>query len=236
MKSLIVILGSHGDLGTEVFESLVKTNSKIVCIDQHKKAQHPKIKHYLSCNITDTDNIFQATDQITKEIFDQLIIINTIGYFSKPSFNELLFDEEAYQQSLEVNLIGPTLFINQLIAYCLKQKKYMRIVMVGSTAGHVGSLDIGYGTSKAALNGFVRSISKSLSHKNIICFGINPGIFESSMSHSVSKERQKSAIDATHIKRKGTLKEISNTVIYLALEAPDYLTGAIIPINGGQYA
>ena len=55
------------------------------------------------------------------------------------------------------------------------------------------------------------------------------------MSNSVDKQRQQIAIDSTHIKRKGTLKEMSSLVTYALTEAPHYLTGSILNINGGQY-
>ena len=112
----------------------------------------------------------------------------------------------------------------------------MRIVIVGSTAGFVGSRDIGYGISKSGLNGLVLSMSKCFAKKNITVIGVNPGIFESAMSTSVSKQRQQSVISNTHLKRAGTISEISNTVLYAALTAPDFLTGSLININGGQYS
>ena len=55
------------------------------------------------------------------------------------------------------------------------------------------------------------------------------------MSSSVSEERQNQAVTATHIKRKGEIAEIVNLIVYSALEAPPYLTGPIVPVNGGQY-
>jgi 3-oxoacyl-[acyl-carrier protein] reductase len=82
----------------------------------------------------------------------------------------------------------------------------------------------------------VVSLSKVLASRATTVIGINPGVFESPMSAAVSRVRRAKAVQGTHIQRAGTVEEIGSLVRYAAFEAPDYLTGAILNINGGQYA
>ena len=236
MHSTIIIMGSNGNLGSALVRLLAKNHS-IIGIDKHKASTHSNIQ-YLSCNLAAPQHINKTLQLIPVLPHQKITLISTAGIFGEPSFESDIFHDEAFCESIDVNLLGPCRLISHLAARVLKTQASpkLKIIVVGSTGAHVGSLDLGYGVAKAGLNGFVRSISKALAPRGIICIGINPGIFESSMSRSVSQKRQKRAIDATHIKRIGQLEEVSQFIAHLALDAPDYLTGSIIQMNGGQYA
>jgi len=237
MKTLAIILGINGDLGSAITTVLLKEHDfTILGVDQQTVSKHQKIT-YFPCDLAEKEQIFSTLNTIKFSDYQRIIFISTVGLFGEPTFTDDGFNEKDFCKSVEVNLLGVCNFISGSIARCLKDKvPEIRVVIVGSTAAQVGSLNLGYGVAKAGLNGFVRSISKSLAARGVVCIGVNPGIFESSMSKSVSKDRQNRAIGATHIKRIGGLDEVSKFVVQIAVEAPAYLTGSIIPLNGGQYS
>lgn len=237
MKTLVTILGANGDLGSALIEQATEKNTflSLLGVDKHETSIHENIK-YQQCDLGIRDEIFSVLQSIDFSLYNKHVIISTVGLFGQPSFEDGKFRDDDFRRSIEVNLIGVCSFISNAVSLSKNAGiEDIRVVIVGSTAGNVGSLDLGYGIAKAGLNGFVCSLSKSLAKDGVICIGVNPGIFESSMSRSVSIERQNKARDATHLKRIGTLKEICEFVSHIAFQAPDHLTGSVISINGGQY-
>ena len=233
----VLILGSEGALGSELIQNLFQKNTfDIVAVDLHKKTQftNKKIKYH-QADFSKSEQIKSLLKKLHAEISDENILISTIGKFGSDHENEKV-DFNSILETIQINLLGVAQTCLEIGNQCVRQNKKLRIVIVGSTAGFVGSRDIGYGISKSGLNGLVLSMSKCFAKKNVTVIGVNPGIFESAMSTSVSKERQQSVISNTHLKRTGTISEISNTVLYAALTAPDFLTGSLININGGQHS
>jgi len=232
---LIILLGVNGDLGKSLAQKLLAQNKKVIGIDIHTR---PRIKldRYFQCDLANFSLVKKVVAQIKFNNQQTPIIISCIGLFNAPTYENDCFVTRRFLQSVNVNLLGVTIFINQLLTKFLRLNlQSMRVIVVGSTAAHVGSLDLGYGLAKAGLNGLVRSLSKALAARGVVCIGVTPGIFTSRMSRSVARSRQARAIAATQIKRIGELEEVVNLLDYVALEAPAYLTGSIIPLNGGQY-
>ena len=233
----VIVSGSEGALGSELIRELISKNTfDIVAVDQNKNSRfgNKKIKYH-QANFSKPEQIKSFLKNLSSELSGDNILISTIGKFGNDHEKEEL-NYNAVLETIQINLLGVAQTCLEIGNQCVRQNKKLRIVIVGSTAGFVGSRDIGYGISKSGLNGLVLSMSKCFAKKNITAIGVNPGIFESAMSTSVSKQRQQSVISNTHLKRVGTLSEISNMVLYAALSAPDFLTGSLININGGQYS
>ena len=229
-----IILGSEGALGSEIINKLLPMyDFHVVAIDRHAKTNFKKVSYHCA-DFSRPEQLKTLLNKLTSDLSADNILISAIGKFgSNHEEEDLNFD--AIAETIGVNLLGVTQVCMGVSDQCLKQNKKLRMVLVGSAAGAVGSRDIGYGIAKSGLNGLVLSMSKCFAKRSITAIGVNPGIFESEMSSSVSKMRQKAAIGSTHLNRAGTVSEIVNTVLYAALNAPDFLTGSVININGGQY-
>lgn len=235
MKKLAIILGANGDLGSELIGRIPSKDCAIIGID--KTQNLTKHISFLLCNLSDHNQIISTLNQIDFSHYKHVTVISSVGLFKEPSFLNSKFNHKAFIESIEANLVGVCNFVAESVQRCLANNIHtIRIVIVGSAASQAGSLDLGYGVAKSGLNGFVRSFSKALSSLGVICIGVNPGVFESKMAKSVSQQRQKKAINDTHIKRMGSLDEIANFVMYIAFDAPDHLTGSTLSISGGQCA
>ncbi len=224
----------EGALGSFIANS-DDLDADILGIDTHQVTRSKNLKYYFDCDFRDRNKIRETIEKIPVEKYKKHLVVSCIGKFEEATFNSTLFEEEKIYESIQVNLIGTSHFIIGLLKKCLSKNIQNRVIVVGSAAAYVGSRDIGYGIAKAGLNGLVLSCSKSLSSKKAVIIGVNPGIFELQMAKGVSVERPNQAIESTHIKRKARIDEIANFVKYVAFDAPDYLTGSILNINGGQY-
>jgi 3-oxoacyl-[acyl-carrier protein] reductase len=208
----------------------------VIGVDRQVRSRTLTSSRYHRCDFGDRRQIGKLVDVLPIGKLDQLILISCIGKFGAETFQvRKVFDADILYESLQVNLLGVAHFVAGILGRSAHIPK-RRVVVVGSTAAHVGSRDLGYGIAKAGLNGLVVSLSKSLARHVTTVIGINPGVFASPMSAAVSRARTAKAVRDTHIQRAGTIDEIGDLVRYAAFEAPDYLTGAILNINGGQYA
>ncbi|RDH43367.1 SDR family NAD(P)-dependent oxidoreductase [Zooshikella ganghwensis] len=234
----LLILGVNSTLAGAFLEQLKKpTHYYVLGIDRQEKASYSQLTDYMMLDFSQT-SIQQIGQELPLDFSGELVFISCIGRFGdrkdKHQGRSRLSTTDVLAQ-INVNLMYVTSFCCEVINRCLYSGGKCRIVIVGSSAAWVGSRDIGYGIAKAGLNGLVLSLSKSFATQGITVLGVNPGIFDSLMANNVSPERQQDAIRSTHIKRAGQVDEIASVLNYAALEAPDYMTGAILSVNGGQY-
>ena len=228
------MLGSEGALGSAIIRELQKKSLTIIAVDKNQQSQFTAVK-YFQADFARAEQVSELSNFLQNNLTDENIIISTVGKFgANYNSNEFAFDEML--ETLQINLISIAKLCLELSRKSVTNKSKTRFVLVGSAAGSVGSRDLGYGISKAGLNGLVLSLSKTFAQKNITAIAVNPGIFTSKMSVSVDEKRQEFAISQTHLKRTGNIAEVVNTIIYAALEAPDLLTGSLLNINGGQYS
>jgi 3-oxoacyl-[acyl-carrier protein] reductase len=230
----IFILGSEGSLGASLVDNLLNLNFKnLFLIDKNPHTKFTN-QNYFQADFCEAKSTEAVANFINQNLAQDNILISTIGVFGK-NYDADFCDYSQTHQTLQINLLSHVEICQNIAYFCKKSQKKMRFVLVGSTAGNVGSYDLGYGISKAGLNGLVVGLSKIFARHLITAIGVNPGIFESKMSSAVDPERSKSTIAQTHLKRIGYLQEITNVVLYASLDAPDYLTGTLINVNGGQY-
>ena len=228
-------MGSEGALGSAIISELLSRGfSKIIAVDKNQKSQFQNVD-YLRADLSKIAEVENLSKILQTKLTGENLVISTVGKFGD-DYEMAEFNAETMLQSVQINLLSISKICLDLSKKSTADKRKTRFVLVGSTAGAVGSRDIGYGISKAGLNGLVISLSKVFAQKNITIIGVNPGIFSSPMSQQVAKERQQAVVNQTHIKRAGDVAEIVNTALYAALDAPDFLTGSLININGGQYS
>ena len=234
-KTSLIVLGCEGALGRAVL-SLAPRGMKVIGVDRHPRSRTAITRQYYRCDFSDRRQIEKLVDTLRIRKRDRLILISCIGKFGEETFRaDKVFNADTLYDSVQVNLLGVAHFVAEILSRSdLVPKK--RIVVVGSAAAHVGSRDLGYAIAKSGLTGLVVSLSKVLASRATTVIGINPGVFESPMSAAVSRVRRAKAVQGTHIQRAGTVEEIGSLVRYAAFEAPEYLTGAILNINGGQYS
>lgn len=239
-KKLVIILGVNGNLGS-AFANSVPSEYDIIGVDKVPSIELGGLTKYRICDFMNPSEIRDLIKSLSLKEYTKVYVVSCLGVFGDDSFSTDRSDEEVEQilyQTIQINLTGIAHFL------LLFLRKFAdiptKVVLVGSTASHVGGRDLGYGASKAGLNGLVLSLSKSLSSKNLEIVGINPGIFNSKMcslaSTSVAEERRQQAINGLHTKKLPEITEVLNLLHYAAFQAPNYLTGSIIKINGGQYS
>ncbi|MCW2569753.1 MAG: beta-ketoacyl-ACP reductase, partial [Mycobacterium sp.] len=109
-----------------------------------------------------------------------------------------------------------------------------RMIFIGSVVGLVGGPgQVNYAASKAGLIGVARSITRELGSRNITANVVTPGFIESDMTAELTEARRKEIFGGIPLARFGAADEVAGAVTWLASDAAAYVTGAIIPVDGG---
>jgi NAD(P)-dependent dehydrogenase (short-subunit alcohol dehydrogenase family) len=166
------------------------------------------------------------------------VLVNNAGIFEAHDVLALGFDawQDAWQRTLATNLLAPA-HLMYFAGRHMSEQGGGRIVNVSSRGAFRGEPNSpAYGASKAGLNSTGQSMAKALGRRGVFVFTIAPGWVETEMARPSLVGDQGDAIrEETALGRVATAEEVARAIVYLALDAPESMTGCIVDVNGGSY-
>ncbi|HBF39718.1 MAG TPA: 2-deoxy-D-gluconate 3-dehydrogenase [Firmicutes bacterium] len=178
-----------------------------------------------------------AAIQKTVEQFGKLdILINNAGIIVRHPIEELT--DEDWFKVMNTNLSGPFFCTRAAVPY-MKQQKWGRIINVSSMMGLVALPErVTYSTSKTGIIGMTKSLALELAQYNITVNAIAPGPFLTELNQQAKGNPvvNQFYMERTPLKRWGDSGEVGSLVLYLASEESAFMTGTVIPIDGGWTA
>ena len=190
----------------------------------------------LRIDVGDAAGVAAAFDEIDRQWGRCDIVVNNAGIAKTFPFVE--FPLESWQAHLAINVTG-VLLCAQHGARRMMRERWGRIINIASVAGMraVGVGRTGYGTSKAAVIGLTRQMAVELAEHGITANAVAPGPVDTPMTRVLhTPQFRKSYTDAIPMNRYGTPEEIAAAVAYLASDGAAYVTGVVIPVDGGFLA
>jgi 3-oxoacyl-[acyl-carrier protein] reductase len=190
----------------------------------------------LLLDVGDAASVAVAFEAIDRRWHRCDVVVNNAGIAKTFPFVE--FPLESWQAHLNINVTG-ALLCAQYGARLMLRERWGRIINIASVAGMraVGVGRTGYGTSKAAVIGLTRQMAVELAEHGITANAIAPGPVDTPMTRVLhSPQFRQSYTDAIPMNRYGTPEEIAAAVAYLASDGAAYVTGIVIPVDGGFLA
>jgi len=241
LQGEVAIVTGAGGIGTAIIKSLIRNGAFVIVgdikLDKIKKEvrEDSFYKDKISFLQIDISNFGQVTEMISKTIkkYSKIdILINTVGILRESSILET--SKEEWDKTLHINLDSVFNLCKAVMPYMVRQRKG-NIVNFTSIAGQRGSsLSVHYGSSKAGIIGFTKSLAKEAA-----CYGINvnaiaPGIIRSDMSKKKITAYTEKYLNQIPLHRFGEPEDVVGIILLLISHAGDYITGQIININGGM--
>ena len=185
----------------------------------------------IQLNIGDKNSVDKAFTEIENKYSHVDILINNAGITRDNILPRMKEDE--WNDVIQTNLTG-NFYTSQRAIKKMIKNKWGRIVFISSVVGLSGNQgQANYAASKAGLIGLSKSISKEVGSRNITSNVIAPGYIETDMTSFIDDENRENIIEQLSIKRMGMPEDISNMVSFLCKDESEYITGQVIPIDGG---
>ena len=237
-KKIVITAAAQG-IGKATALAFNNEGAKVIATDinleklQELKNENSKI-HIQQLDATNKD----AVENFAKSIEDIDILFHAVGFVHHGTIMDC--DSEEFYRSINVNVYSAYLMSSTLLPKMLKKKKG-NIIIVSSAASNVKGAPnrFIYGTTKAALNGFVKSMAVDYVKEGIRCNAILPGTVETPSWHervNMADDPKQAKIDFINRQAMGRLaqpEEIASLAVYLASDESDFVTGTLNLIDGG---
>lgn len=185
----------------------------------------------VKCDVTKADQVDAAFKEIEDKLGPVEILVSNAGITKDTLL--LRMSEDDFSAVVDANLTASFRVVKRASQQMLRARKG-RIILMSSVVGLLGSAgQANYAASKAGLVGFARSLARELGSRNITVNVVAPGPVETDMTAALGEDRLKELTDAVPLSRMATADEIAGVVAFLAGPDGGYITGAVIPVDGG---
>ncbi|TGB09877.1 3-oxoacyl-[acyl-carrier-protein] reductase [Streptomyces sp. MZ04] len=185
----------------------------------------------VKCDITDAEQVEQAYKEIEEKHGPVEVLVANAGITKDQLLMRM--SEEDFTSVLDTNLTGTFRVVKRANRGMLRAKKG-RVVLISSVVGLMGGPgQANYAASKAGLVGFARSLARELGSRNLTFNVVAPGFVDTDMTKALSDEQRASIMAQVPLGRYAQPEEVAAAVKFLASDDASYITGAVIPVDGG---
>jgi 3-oxoacyl-[acyl-carrier protein] reductase len=182
-------------------------------------------------DVGDTDAVDAAFKAVEEAWGRVELLVNNAGV-TRDGLVARMSDEQ-WDDVMRINLTGAFHTIRRATPGMMRAR-FGRIVNVSSTSGLLGVAgQANYAATKAGLVGLTRSVARELASRNVTCNVVAPGPIATIMTDEMPEEWQSTVAGAVPLGRLGTPEEVASVVAFLCTDAAGYVTGAVVPVDGG---
>jgi len=227
--SVVLVTGGNRGIGLAVANRFKASGHTVVVTMRTGSA--PAGLHGVVMDVTDTESVNAAILEIDAKFGGVDILVANAG-ITKDGLVMRMSDED-FESVLDTNLMGAFRTARACTRGMLK-KKSGRMIFIGSVVGSLGSAgQVNYAATKSGLIGMARSLARELGSRGITANVVAPGFVDTEMTAVLDQERKDAIISAVPLQRFCTPEEIAGVVEFIASDAASYITGALIPVDGG---
>ncbi|GAB3766629.1 3-oxoacyl-[acyl-carrier protein] reductase [Nocardioides ginsengisegetis] len=227
-RSVLVTGGNRG-IGRAIAEAFIANGDQVAVTTRNGGAPEGALD--VRCDITDAAAVEAAFAEIEAAHGPVEVLVANAGITADTLI--LRMSEDDWSSVIDTNLTGSFRLAKRAAKGMLRLRRG-RIIFISSVVGLLGSAgQVNYAASKAGLVGMARSLARELGSRSITTNVVAPGFIETDMT-AVLTDDQKSAIKTqVPLGRYGSTAEIASAVTWLASDGAAYVTGAVIPVDGG---
>jgi 3-oxoacyl-[acyl-carrier protein] reductase len=185
----------------------------------------------MQVDVTDMPSVTSFVEATEKELGPVAVAVTSAGITRDNPLVRMTDDE--WNDVVQVNL-GGTYNLCRTVVFGMMKRRAGCIVNISSSAGvHGNPTQSNYSASKSGVIGFTRALSKEVGRFGIRANVVAPGYIRTDMTAEMAERRQRTAVDKVSLGRFGEPEDVARLVAFLASEHADYITGAVVQIDGG---
>jgi 3-oxoacyl-[acyl-carrier protein] reductase len=225
----VLVTGGNRGIGLGIASAFAEQGDRVAVT--HRGTKPPGEVYGVECDITDGAAVDAAFTQIEKELGPVEVLVANAGITDDTLL--LRMSEEQFGRVLDTNLTGAYRLAKRAAGKMLRAR-WGRMIFISSVVGLSGGAgQVNYAASKAGLVGLARSIARELGSRNITANVVAPGFVQTDMTAVLPQARQQEILGNVPLGRMATVEEVAGAVTWLASDAAGYVTGAVIPVDGG---
>jgi 3-oxoacyl-[acyl-carrier protein] reductase len=226
----VLVTGGNRGIGLAIARALAEAGDEVVVT--HRSGEPPEGLRGVHCEVTDTASVDAAFTAAVELLGGPVEVLVANAGVTRDQLLMRMSDEE-FDIVLDTNLAGAFRCARRASKGMIRLRRG-RIVFISSVVGLYGSPgQANYAASKAGLVGLARSISRELGGRGITANVVAPGFVETDMTAALPEDRQKAYLASIPAGRFGTADEVARVVRFLASDDAAYVTGAVLPVDGG---
>jgi NAD(P)-dependent dehydrogenase (short-subunit alcohol dehydrogenase family) len=240
-NKIALVTGGGSGIGLAITEKFIQNGiiTVIVGRDENKlncaRDRLGKLCVPFRCDLTDLDSIPKLVDDVTKQVGNIDILVNNAGINMKKDFTEVT--DADFQKIIQTNVTA-VFALSREVVKKMKETGKGSIINISSMASQYGIPKvIAYTASKSAIEGMTRAMAVELTPLGIRVNCIAPGFIATDMSAKAlngDKERMQKVMSRTPMGKLGDPQDIGDAALFLASDSSKYLTGVILPVDGGN--
>jgi 3-oxoacyl-[acyl-carrier protein] reductase len=228
-RSVLVTGGNRG-IGLAIAREFAAAGDKVAIT--HRSGEAPEGLFGVRCDVTDTASVQAAVEEVTAQQGAPQVLVANAGITKDNLF--LAMEEQDFKDVIDTNFMGAVRATKAVLPAMVKAR-WGRIILIGSTQAFWGSPGVtNYSSSKAALVGFSRALAWEVGRRKITVNVVYPGLIDTDMVSGLADEHRNYLLSITAMRRAGKPEEVAPAVKFLASEEASFITGALLPVSGGQ--
>ncbi|MET8088033.1 3-oxoacyl-ACP reductase FabG [Micromonospora sp. NPDC005197] len=229
MARTVLVTGGNRGIGLAIAQAFAKQGDRVAVT--HRSGDAPDGLFGVRADVTDAASIDAAFTAVEAELGPVEVVVANAGMTDDTLL--LRMSEEQFTGVLDTNLTGAFRVAKRASGKMLRAK-WGRMIFISSVVGLSGGAgQVNYAASKAGLVGVARSITRELGSRNITANVVAPGFIDTDMTASLSDDRKAEIRKSIPAGRMASPDEVAAVVTWLASDSAGYVSGAVIPVDGG---
>ena len=225
----MLVTGGNRGIGLAIAQLFAAAGDRVAVT--HRSSGAPEGLFGVPCDVTDSEQVDAAFSAVEAEHGPVEVLVANAGMTDDTLLMRM--SEESFTRVLDANLTGAYRVAKRATPSMLKARRG-RMIFISSVVAFAGAPgQANYAASKAGLVGLARAIARELGSRNITANIVAPGFIETDMTAELTDSRKAEILGNVPLKRYGAAGEVAAAVQFLASDAAAYVTGAVLPVDGG---
>jgi len=226
---VVLVTGGSKGIGRGIAQRLDAAGHRVAAT--YRSGDVPAGVLGVQCDITDPAQVDAAFSEVESALGPVEVLVANAG-ITRDTLLMRMSDDD-WSAVIETNLTG-AFRVAKRATRAMMRGRFGRMIFISSVVGQLGSAgQVNYSASKAGLVGLARSLARELGSRGVTANVVAPGFIETDMTAVLSEELVKKYTDQIPLGRLGAVDDIAATIEFLASDAAGYITGALIPVDGG---